>query len=149
MNEKNKSNKIKIIICSIAAVIIIIILILLLTLGVLNRKNTPEKQVEKTLKNMAKNFYEDLYYPNLENGNDKKRTDFLSKFDKIGIKVNFENLSKFNTKQNEKYIKIIEKYNCDKYGTKVIIKPTEKYKKTDYIIIVETNCNFNKKNDKK
>ncbi len=99
MKEKNKSNKIKIIICSIAAVIIIIILILLLILGVLSRKNTPEKLVEKAMKNMAKNFYEELYYPNLENGNNKKRADFLSKFDKIGIKVNFENLSKFNTKK--------------------------------------------------
>lgn len=148
-NIKSDKKKLKIVIGGVIAAIIIIILIILLIVGVLNKKDSPNKKVEEAMTAMAKDFYENFYYPNLEGGNEAKRTDFLSKFEKIGIKVNFDNLSRYNTKENEKYIKVLEKYECDKNETRVIIKPTTGYKKDNYTITVETSCNFDKKDKKK
>ena len=97
---------------------------------------------------MGREFYEDFYYEQVGTSSDE-RTNLLSKFTDIGIKVDLDNLGRYkngefkekisefkNTKTDEK---------CNKTNTKVIIYPKSPYGKTDYTIKAELDCGFNSK----
>ena len=130
--------------CFIALAIVVLIIIIILVL-VFNSKNSQEKQLTSMLKNMGIDFYENFYYEQVGT-NDTERQDFLKKYETIGIKVNLDNLSRYNSDSNKK---IVEKFvnsktneECDKNNTRVIIYPKSPYKKDSYNISVELVCGF-------
>ena len=70
----------------------------------------------------------------------------LKKYEELGIKVNLDNLSRYNNKENEELVKtfVNNKNNeaCNLQDTKVIIYPKSPYNKTDYTIEVQLVCGF-------
>ena len=116
-NIKSDKKKLKIVIGGVIAAIIIIILIILLTVGVLNKKDSPNKKVEEAMTAMAKDFYENFYYPNLEGGNEAKRTDFLRMIsDATDNKIDLiltKSISRFarNTLDTLKYVRLLKEKN--------------------------------------
>lgn len=115
--------------------VVIIVVVALLVFG----KNNDEK-LSATLEEMGRDWYENFYYDGFE---EKKRADILSRFKDIGIKVDIDNLSRYNTEVNAeklKDFKMDEEGGCDKTETKVIIKPQDPYGKTDYTIETKLVC---------
>lgn len=135
---KMSIKKIAIIAGAVAGVVMIVVLALF-ALG----KNNDEK-LAASLEEMGRDWYENFYYDGFD---EKKRADILSRFKDIGIKVDIDNLSRYNTEANAetlKDFKMDEEGGCDKTETKVIIKPQDPYGKTDYAIETKLVCGDNK-----
>lgn len=95
------------------------------------------------LEEMGKEFYEDFYYEQLGSTLEEK-ANFLSQYEKIGIKISLDTLSKYKGNIfKDKIDKFINKDNnqkCDKGTTKVIIYPKKPYEKTSYKMVTEIEC---------
>jgi len=130
--------------------VIFIAIILILFIGVITfvfLHNTNEKKLERSLRDMGKDFYENYYYDQTGE-TEKEKEAFLAKFKTVGIKVNLDNLSRYKNEENAEKIKAFvnkdTKKECNKETTRVIIYPQEKYGKTDYDLKVELDCGFDK-----
>ena len=139
--EKQENKKIKILV----SLIIIVILVVTVTMIFLKRSN--EEELNTSLKEMGKNFYENFYYEQIGSSSDERNA-LLSKFTTIGIKVDLENLGRYNDGEFSKEIKEFKNNktgkSCNKTKTKVIIYPKTPYGKTDYKIETELDCGFKK-----
>lgn len=140
------NNNKKVIVISIISLVIVIIAILV-SINIFG-KQSKEKEFKSIIEKMGRDYYENYYYE--QSGNDlnaKKET--LSKYSAIGLKIDLENLGRYNDQINkDKIAKLVNpetKEACNAKNTKVIIKPKEGYKKTDYDIEVQLDCGFDKK----
>ncbi len=106
--------------------------------------------LENDLEVMGKDFYENFYYDQLKSS-DEERSEFLSKFQSQGIKINLSNLVRSNKEVNEEkakeFVNPKTKEPCDMENTKVIIYPKSPYGKKDYTIEVDLVCGL--EDDKK
>lgn len=141
------NNKKKIVVFIAIILIVILIVILFFTLN----KKSNEKELETSLSQMGKKFYENFYYDQI-NSSTEEANSLLSNFSTIGIKINLENLGKYN---NEEFKQDIKKFKnsltgekCNSTNTKVIIYPESPYGKTDYKVEVELDCGFQDKEEK-
>ena len=126
------------IICAAIAVILLVVIIFMI-------KNNNKSRIEKSIKNMGKQFYTEYYYPQITKNKSKKEiSNILSKFEKSGIKINLKNLSVYKGGTFKKEIDTFKNKDkeCSKEKTKVIIRPSKPYGKNDYKIEVELNCGF-------
>lgn len=141
--EKRKLNKKTLAI--VAALLIVVILVVLL---VIFGKKSNEKELESSLNKMGASFYENFYYEQIGSSADD-RTSLLSKFSTIGIKIDLENLGRYNDGEFKKDIKEFKNSltgeKCNQTKTKVIIYPKSPYGKTDYKIETELSCGFKDK----
>ncbi len=139
--KKSKVNK------KLILVPIIVVLAVALGLLVSFGKKTNERELENSLKEMGKSFYENFYYEQIGTSADE-RTKLLSKFTTVGIKVDLENLSRYNDGEFKKEIKEFKNNKtdkaCNQTNTKVIVYPKSPYGKTDYVVEVELDCGFSK-----
>jgi len=81
-------------------------------------KPSTEKIVKERVNDLGVTFYEDFYYKSSGNGDSAKRTEFLSKYQSMGIKVSLENLIRYyvtTDKYKEAFTTIVVK---DGEGTK-------------------------------
>lgn len=139
VHERSKSplisgKKIGIIVGAVVAIVAIVV-VALLVFG-----KSKDEKLAATLEEMGRDWYENFYYDGFE---EKKRADILSRFKDIGIKVDIDNLSRYNTEVNSeklKDFKMDEEGGCDKTETKVIIKPQDPYGKSDYNIETKLVC---------
>ena len=123
------------IIIGVVAAIVVIVVAALFAFG-----KSKDEKLAATLEEMGRDWYENFYYDGFE---EEKRADILSRFKDIGIKVDIDNLSRYNTEANAeklKDFKMDEENGCDKTETKVIIKPQDPYGKTDYTIETKLVC---------
>jgi len=164
VNEKNKKkfdisgikdlvmdNK-KIFIVS-GVTLLVVIIVIVGAVAIFGNKSYGSKmeQYEATLREMGKDFYENYYYERTGKS-DEERKNFLSKYSSTGIKIDLENLGRYNGQSNkEKVAELVDPDNknvCDVKNTKVIIMPKEGYGKTDYEIKVELDCGFETEEEK-
>lgn len=141
--EKRKLNK-KTLAIVMAVLIVVILVVLLVVFG----KKSNEKELESSLNKMGSSFYENFYYEQIGSSADD-RTSLLSKFSTIGIKIDLENLGRYNDGEFKKDIKEFKNSltgeKCNQTKTKVIIYPKSPYGKTDYKIETELSCGFKDK----
>lgn len=141
--EKRKLNK-KTLAIVVAVLIVVILVVLLVVFG----KKNNEKELESSLNKMGASFYENFYYEQIGSSADD-RTSLLSKFSTIGIKIDLENLGRYNDGEFKKDIKEFKNSltgeKCNQTKTKVIIYPKSPYGKTDYKIETELSCGFKEK----
>ncbi len=141
--EKRKLNK-KTLAIVVAVLIVVILVVLLVVFG----KKSNEKELESSLNKMGSSFYENFYYEQIGSSADD-RTSLLSKFSTIGIKIDLENLGRYNDGEFKKDIKEFKNSltgeKCNQTKTKVIIYPKSPYGKTDYKIETELSCGFKEK----
>lgn len=139
----------------IGIVVGVAILIVLVVLGISLLGNNKSK-LEKELKEMGKNFYEEYYYDSLKN-NFKNDGDgfkeYLERYTEKGFTIDLDNLSriKVNDGKIEDFVNSKTKEACDVTSTNVVIIPKEGFGKKDYSIEVNLVCGFDKeeKEDKK
>lgn len=152
LKELLKNKKMVGIAGGIIALIVIILLVVFLILPNLGKSEAKvQKDFEGMLREMGKDFYENYYYDNLAK-TDEERKDFLKKYQSIGIKIDLENLGRYNSNANKD--KVAEFVNpttneaCDAKNTKVIIYPKEGYSKTEYDMEIELDCGFEAQEEK-
>jgi len=142
MKKLNLKNKNIFIITGAVVVAIVSIIIFLL---VSNGGKSQEKDLKSKMEEMGKDFYENFYYKQVGT-TDEDRAAFLKKYESLGIKVNLDNLARYNTKESEEILKafVNNKTNkeCDKSNSQVIIYPENPYNQTSYKIEVKLDCGF-------
>lgn len=92
VGKEKKSNK-NIIIALVGAIIIVALAVVLGMLFM--NKNNNQKELEKSLEEMGRDFYENFYYDQI-GGSADERTSLLSKFTTVGIKIDLDNLGRYN-----------------------------------------------------
>lgn len=138
MEEKSNKN-----IMIIGGVIVVFLIIVLAILFIKPKSN--QKELEKSLTEMGREFYENFYYGQIGSSADE-RTSLLSKFTTVGIKVDLDNLGRYNNGEFKdkisEFVNKKTKEKCSKTNTKVIVYPKSPYGKTDYTIETELDCGF-------
>lgn len=123
-----------------------IVLVIAFTNGNKKEEQTHKDKLNGYLNELGKSFYEDYYYDAVDSENEESKREFLSKFSEIGIKVNLDNLSRYNGDGIEEKIKEFKNEandeDCNTKDTKVIIYPKEPYEKTDYEVETVLECGF-------
>jgi len=146
MGKTKKINKKNIFI--ILSVLVVIAIVILVCFILLSKKGDNKKDLETSLNNMGQTFYENFYYEQIGTSADE-RTSLLSKFTTVGIKIDLENLEKYNngefSDEIAKFENSLTEEKCNKTNTKVIIYPQSPYGKTDYKISTELDCGFEEK----
>ncbi len=98
---------------------VLLILIMMLSLFMF-KKDNQEEELNQLLKQLGSEFYEEFYYDKVGN-NLEERKNFLEKYKDIGIKINLENLSRYNLEQNKdslaKFVNKKTNQECDKTNT--------------------------------
>ena len=149
-NETKPVNKNNGIICIVIGVVLVVVLIVAACFMFI-KKGGQEASLSKSLESMGKDFYENFYYEQV-GSTDEERADFLSKYESIGIKINLDNLSRYNENKNadeiSKFVNEKTKKACDKTNTKVVIYPQKPYNKTSYKIETQLDCGFDETNTK-
>lgn len=132
----------KIIIAITAAVLVLLVVAFLN----LNGGNQEEK-LTKRLETVGTEFYTEFYYDQISAGKTEEEvSEFLTRFVELGIKVDIDNLSRFN---EDKYANIVEEFHnkkdnvaCDIRNTKAIIYPVSPFGKTDFTVSSVLDCGF-------
>ncbi len=132
----------------IIAVVVIVVAIVAALIYMNVSKNNNKKVLETSLTEMGKNFYENFYYEQIGSSSDE-RSSLLSKFSTIGIKIDLDNLGRYNNGEFKDEISKFQnsktKEKCNKTNTKVTIYPKSPYGKTDYTIKTKLDCGFDEK----
>lgn len=128
--------------------IFVIILILIIAFFIINinkKEISEEERLSNLLIKMSSEFYENFYYDQI-GSTEEERINFVKKYETIGIKFNLDNLSRYNSDENNELIKEFINSNtnleCNRVNTKAIIYPVESYSKKSYNIKIELDCGF-------
>ena len=147
VEKDKKTNKSMIVVAVIALVVVALVAVCVMFL--MGSKDN-KKELEKSLTEMGSDFYENFYYDQI-GGSADERTSLLSKFTTVGIKIDLDNLGRYNNGEyKEKLSEFVNKKTkekCSKTNTRVVVYPKSPYGKTDYKLEVELDCGFEK--DKK
>jgi N-acetyl-beta-hexosaminidase len=140
--KKPKNNKVIQIIGIVVILAVVLGIVLFLTK---DARLSDEEKLEKSLTTMGEEFYTDFYYTEIsKNKTSQEVSEFLAKFQDVGIKVNLDNLSRYNDGANEDEIANFKNGDteCDKTNTRAVIYPKSPYGKNDYTIKAELDCGF-------
>lgn len=136
----------------IAGVIVLVLIAVAVLLIVLcGGKKSNEKELTANLEKLGGQFYEKFYYPAQEKSQKDVKA-FIAKFEKTGIKVNLENISKISSVDKELIEGMVNsktKKECDKVNSYVVVTPKSPYGAKDYTVKAILSCGFDKKEEKK
>src|SRR5574344_2999906 len=127
--------------------LIAIIVVVIIALGgtyFLFFSKSQEEKLKDTLIELGSYFYENFYSQKIGK-TDEERVAFLKKYEEIGIKINLDNLSRYNDEEHEEMNKVFEEKvklfvndstnkECNKDNTKVTIYPQSPYDSKTYKI---------------
>lgn len=106
-----------------------------------------ETKLTKKIETVGEDFYTNFYFEQISsNKTDEETAEFLGKFAEMGIKIDLDNLSRYD---DEKYPNLLDEFTnkksgepCDIYNTKAIIFPKEPFGKEDYSLASTLDCGF-------
>ena len=128
----------------ITAVVLVAVIALVVVL-VIPKGNKQEKELTAKLQELGAQFYEGYYHKAI-GSNDEERANNVKKYANIGIKVDLENLIRFNSNDQEALNKLFVNNKtetpCDQKNTKVTIYPEGNFGEKDYRIEVQLSCGF-------
>lgn len=128
---------------SILIVIVFSMLIVILVL-LLSYFEKPEHLVKRKIENIAADYYENYYYPNLiGNANSQDSLeDIMSHYTEVGFAtISLRQLLLFDNERYKETASFILKY-CDENHTSVRIFPEAPFGKTNYRIDYHYSCAF-------
>lgn len=138
-------------ICVVAVVLIVaFVVVFLLTKGF---GKSLEEELSDSLTKMGEEFYTEFYYVEIsKNKSTTEVAESLEKFKDIGIKINLDNLSRYDNGKNKDEIAKFKNEKgtaCNVTNTRAIIYPKSPYGKKDYKVEVEFDCGFETAKDTK
>lgn len=147
-----KDNK-KAIMVGIGVLLIVFLVIGGVSLFSKKGKDNTQKLLENRLRELAKEFYEVKYYPNLINQttnevmNDEEKKSFVERFKETGITIDLDSLARLFGEKKEAILEEFKNEDkaCNYENTKIMIKPKEPYGITSYDIEVSLDCGFTEK----
>ena len=138
---------------TIVAALMLVVVIVLVVVLVIPKGNKQEKELTAKLQELGAQFYEGYYHKAI-GSTDEERANNVKKFANIGIKVDLENLIRFNSDDQDALTKLFVNNKtdapCDQKNTKITIYPEGEFGEKDYRIEVQLACGFEdgKKEDK-
>lgn len=143
MKKLNKNTLIVI----VSVLLVVLVVLIVVIVNPFAKKLSQEEELKKKIETMGAEFYEELYYKQVETLGDEK-SNFLKNYETVGIKVDLGNLSRYKGEDSEEILKefVNKKTNkaCDKNKTQAIIYPQAPYDKKSYKIEVNLDCGFGK-----
>lgn len=144
VKRKVKLNSVLLIILGVA---VVGAAIFFLSQGGTQSSANQREQLSKRLETVGGDFYENMYYGHItSNKTDEEIQKFLGGFSEIGIKVDLDNLSRFD---RDKYPNLLEEFvnkksdtACDPQNTKAIIYPKAPFEATNYTLGSQLDCGF-------
>lgn len=134
---------------------IVVLLVVFLVIGGVSLfskkgKNDTQEKLENRLRELAKEFYEVKYYPNLINSttnevmSDEEKKSFIERFKETGITIDLDSLARLFGEKKEEILAEFknEDKTCNYTNTKIVIKPREPYNVNSYDIEVSLDCDF-------
>lgn len=132
----------------IAIIVAAVVIVVAVVVFVLVKGGSNEDKLKSSLTDMGRDFYENFYYEQVGKSSEE-RTNLLSKFTTVGIKIDLENLERYDSGKFATDIKAFvnnkTKEKCNKTNTKVVIYPKSPYGKTDYTVEAQLDCGFKEK----
>lgn len=136
LSSRAKSPTQKIILIVIISAIITVFISLICSLFL-----NPEHNTKSKISQLATEYYEDYFYPNVFSGN-KDMSEVLNRYTDTGLaKVSLRQLILSNSNLSEQDASQLQKY-CDENTTFVQFFPTEPYDKTSYHTEFTYSCSF-------
>lgn len=130
-------NRRKVLIKELVIIFILLLIIAALIYFLLGKKVYSSSEMDDHLRDMAETFYTEYYYDDISNGRDSEEVKkYLNGFKDMGLKVDLETLSSYDSETNDPIIANFIKngIECNKTETKAIIYPKEPYGKKDFEI---------------
>ena len=103
-----------------------------------------EEALKRKLEKLGGDFYTNFYYPQINNAYASNvRDEFLSRYTATGIKVNLDNLSRYNS-LSYNMVEELMPYSddCNQEETVIVIYPSEPYGSNDFKIEINLVCDF-------
>ncbi len=126
------------------AIIMILITIIILIITSFMDNNSKTKTPKEALEALAVLYYENEFYPSLDQMDLESKTSLLEKYSKSGLKISLrtflENVTDIN---GEIFFNAKKKVNCDVDYTYVKIYSVYPYAKSDHKVEVTTDCEWN------
>lgn len=144
MNEFWEENKNKIIVIGVIVALVIVFTVI----NSLNGKTVKKDSPEKGAKDLAKVYYEELFYPYIKENYTRNYNDIIMSYEESGIKVTLlkmitsiknANVSVFSDEKNNT--------SCDLTLSYVIIRPMSPYEFDDYSIETNLKCDIGVANE--
>jgi len=152
MIDKIKEHK-KILLAGLGILIVVVVIVVLVCNRPKKDKVSEKEKLTTELEKIGRNYYENYYYVSAANSsdlNDKKN--YLKNFTSVGLKINLENLQRYNNTLKDKNETVFKNTkankDCDLEKSMVTIYPTEPYGEKDYKISVFLDCGFEEKEEK-
>ena len=128
---------------------IVVVALLAVVIFLVIKGGSNESKLKDSLSDMGRDFYENFYYEQVGKSAEE-RTNLLSKFTTVGIKIDLENLSRYDNSKfakdiKENFVNSKSKEKCNRTNTKVVIYPKSPYGKTDYTVEAILDCGFESK----
>lgn len=146
MSVKRKVKFNNIILIILGAVVVGLV-IFFLSQGGLQTSGNQKEELAKRIEAVGGDFYENMYYGHItSNRTEEEIKEFLGGFSEIGIKVDLDNLSRFDRDKYpnllEEFVNKTSKVACDPHETKVIIYPKAPFEATHYTLGNQLDCGF-------
>ncbi len=144
-------NKKAIIIAVVAFLVVVLVIIGSVTLfGKSNALPNQKEHMESRLKELAKEFYEVQYYPNLANSKtgeamtDDEKKAFAQKYKDTGITIDLASLARLYGDEKDKILEEFKNNDkaCNYDNTKVVIYPKDPYNVSSYEVKIILDCGF-------
>ena len=126
--ERIKENK-KVLLIGLGVLVVVAVVVFLIFKNPSKDKVSEKDKLTSELEKMGRDYYENYYYVSAANSsdlNDKK--DYLKNFTSVGLKINLENLQRYNNTLKEKNETVFkntkENKDCDLEKSMVTIYPT-------------------------
>lgn len=126
------------------AILMIIITIIIVVITSFMSSSSKTSTPKEALNTLAKSYYENDFYPGLDEMSTEAKQSLLDKYSTEGIKITLrkilENIPDIN---GDIFFNAKKKINCDVDYTYIKIYPVYPYTKSDYKVEVTTDCEWN------
>ena len=130
-----------------ATILVAIATLVVVLVFVIGKKEDEKTKLTNELEKIGRNYYEEYYY--VSAGNDKEensKANYLKNFESVGLKINLENLLRYNNtlkdKNTTKFVNSKTNKKCNYEKSMVTIYPKKPFGKKDYKISVYLDCGF-------
>ena len=150
--ERIKENK-KLFLIGLGVLVVVAIVVFFIFNKPSKDKVNEKDKLTSELEKLGKDYYENYYYVSAANSSDlADKKEYLKNFTSVGLKINLENLQRYNNTLKEKNETVFkntkDNKDCDLEKSMVTIYPTEPFGKSDYKISVFLDCGFEEKEEK-
>jgi len=148
VKKERKYSKLRIVCWGVLILVVILAISLVVYFSCFSKEAKLKKQEEELtelLRGMGEDFYENYYYK-MAGETQEEKVSYLSKYSTNGVRINIDNLSRYNSKVNkgkaEKFVNKVSNEKCDLNESIVTIIPKEPYGEKNYDLKVTLICGF-------